>query len=609
MAAVRRGRAVLAANLGLYLGIPPILVPERGLQSCNNVRIKHGRIVHDNLGWAPFPDSDDPINLDGKPVTLIDNFTTRAGVSNTIFGNTTDLFLFDGSGVVYLTPRVENGTVSVTNGSPNVVGNATTWMDDLKPGDMIHIGDDGVTDPAEDWYEILTVSSNTALVLSTNYDGDTDTALDYTARSVFTGGADSPFSTEVFYGAVNVEGTDGDRWYATNGIDPVVAWDGSSSQVYRPDLGDMDSARFVKRYKNVMVYGAPTVGGEQRLFSIRTSAIGEPENVVSAEAAEFEVHDGVDPLLTAMPIGDWLAIYAERSIIVTQFVGPPLMFVFRVAVPGFGPRSSRAVAQFSTHHLFIGADCQYLFDGSTARPVNAHVWREVTRQTDPGRLDYLHAFFDEENGELLWAVPLTSDRNTHVETAFVTHYLEDVGRNPMPHTRRDLPATVFGFYERETSLRWSDIDVPWSQFNFRWNDQFFSQGFPQILFGDMQGNIYLLNESNTKAGEPIAWFARFSRRPLGNSPARKGTVRRIYPFVEQLPNAAHDMAVRLRVSDTMDGPSRLASEIAYPMAERTAHFVAPRQVGRFCEVEFGMAEGELCAFTGYDMEVVNAGAR
>jgi len=615
MAQQRRGRAVFAPNLGLYLGVPPLMVPERGLQDCLNVRIKQQAIEKGNLGWGPFPDADTPLNLDGKPVLLIDTFVRRNDPQELIFGNTSDLFRYNSStdSVAYLTPRYETGTVAVTNSSPTVTGTSTLWAANAKAGDFIHIGDDGETDPAAGWYQVQAVVSDTEITLTEDFDGTTASGLDYTLRQVFLGDARTAFDTETFLDAEDVEGTDGDRWYATNGVDPVVAWDGDADQVYRPNLGDLDTALFVKRFKNIMVYGRPTVSGEILTASVRTSAIGQPENVVTLEASEFSIHDGADAILAAHDLGELLVIYSERHVTLAQFVGPPLMFVFRTAVSGFGPKSSRAIAPFPDFHLFLGADAQYRFDGGRATYHNNHVFREIVRQISPQRLDLIHSFFDEENGELLWVTPLNSDADAEdgpAEQAFVHHYLEQVGENPDPHTRRQLPATAFGFFQREGTLTWEDLEDTWEETNIRWNDQFLQEAFPLVLFGDANGNVFILNSQDTQNGVIPLSFARFSRRPTGTT-IRKGVVRRIYPMLEQLASASHSVTVRLRGTDVPDGNATTLVDLPFALAQATSkHFVSPRKSARYVEVEFRSNDTTgPWRLSGYDMDIVNGGER
>lgn len=64
-----------------------------------------------------------------------------------------------------VTPEYATGTVTVTNGSPNVTGNGTAWLTVGIYGGNWFKGPDGA------FYKIASVTSDTALVLSENYAG------------------------------------------------------------------------------------------------------------------------------------------------------------------------------------------------------------------------------------------------------------------------------------------------------------------------------------------------------------------------------------------------------------------------------------------------------
>lgn len=612
----RMRRPVTSPNLGLYLGIPPASLPSRGLSACLNVRIKQGRIVHDNLGWTGFPVGGTQINLDSKPVMLIDDFPLRTGVVKSIFANTTDLFEYDASTetVAYLTPRQETGTVSVTNGSTTVTGTGTTWTTDLKTGDFIHVGATGQTDPTATWYEIASITSDTELELTEAYNETTAATQDYTARVVRTGGATDTVISERFYNAVDLTvGADGDRWYMTNGVDPILAWDGTSDQAYFPDLGDIDSAIYIRRYSNVMMFISPLVSGELRGYSVRTSAIGEPENVVTKEASEFVVHDGADRLLAAEPLGELMTLYAEKSITMAQFVGPPLMFVFRSAASGDGPVSSKAITTFPDVHYFVSRDTQYLFDGARAAATNNHVWRDIMRRTTPARYAMLKSYKDEENGDVLWSVPLTTDDDPvdgFPDRAYAHHYLEPVGENADPFTFRELPFSAFGPFVRSDALTWDELSDSWDEYNFRWNDKFFFAQYPQTLAGDENGEIYVLNERNSKNGVAMDSYARFGRRALGDVETAR-SLRRVYPFVEQLQDPDATLNVRIYGSDSPDGRATLlADQLIYLALPDSRRFTNPRKAARYIEVEIGRAATTgYWALYGYDLDAVQGASR
>lgn len=619
MAKSPKGLSVMAPNLGMYLDRPPIMIPERGLKDCMNIRIHNKAIERRNIGYGPFPDgAAQPLNLDNKPVTLIDNFFPRAGGQYLLLANTTDIFLFDESTstVNYLSMRYETGTVDVTNGSPTVTGTGTSWLSELKAGDFMHVGAAGQNDPTATWYEISSVDSDTQVTLVSNYAEATASGQAYTARKTFTGDAQDYWETTIFFSGTNLtQGADGDRWYATNGIDEPVAWEANASQVYEPDFGNIKTCRSFAVTKNIlMLINLSLTTGENRPFSVRTSAIGEPENMVTLEASEFVAHDGADPLTTAFAIGESVAIYGERSITLTQFVGPPTVFVFRNVMNGVGPRAGRAIADFGDYHEIVASDSMYIFDGIGIQEVNSHVWQEMIRRTSPQRFNYVSSHFDEERGDLIWVLPLNSDPDPDdgpPTRAIVEHYLEDAGRDADHdiYTQREIPATSFGFFSRETTLTFDQIASAWEDQNYRWDDQFFQGAFPFNLFGDINGNVFILSTKDSANGEEMVSYARFGRRPLGNL-RNKGVLKRIYPLVETLASSSHDLTVRVHTTDLPGGNTSLEFTQGYPMTQEGNHFLSPRIAARYAELEFRTATaGHIWTLLGYDMEVVPGGER
>ena len=65
------------------------------------------------------------------------------------------------------------GTVSVTNGSPTVIGGGTAFLANVRPGDQFDIAGDGV------WSAVQSVDSNTQLTLISNYAGSTASGQAY----------------------------------------------------------------------------------------------------------------------------------------------------------------------------------------------------------------------------------------------------------------------------------------------------------------------------------------------------------------------------------------------------------------------------------------------
>ncbi len=582
---------------------------------CLNVRVKNGIISNLNIGWERF----DAYTLNG-PVTLIDNFFLRAGTQILIYGTPKDLYQYDevAATVAFITPITTTGTVEIGAGDlSEVVGTGTTWdtagANRLKINDEIYVGTAGETDPDATlnggWRRVTAVTDDTHVDVTPAFSGAIAASTVYTARKTFVGTIFDYWRTQTFPKA---QPADEDEWWATNGgADYGVDWNGTDAQV---TLNDTMGFKFkeIGLFKNMMIYGNLSLdSGEARPNSIRNSAISEPANVSTLEAAEFVVNDGVDPLVGLFTLGDNLIVYGDRSATIVQFVGVPLLFIFRVAISGIGPLTGRMIADFGDFHEFLGADAAYRFDGISVTEIGFHVWREFLRIQDPKRIELGFSHFDEENGDLLWIMPLSTDADTidgQPETSLVEHYLEDVGeRNPTPHTKRTLKMTASGFFERLNTLTWAGMTNAWQTYNFRWNDQFFQSAFPFNLFGDQDGKIYTLNTIDTHDGTAVNSFARFRRVALVDG-RLKGLLKRIYPFARKFGSAAYNLEVRVKTADFPAGDLVTEATENFDITHAGKHFVSPFVIARYVEVEFGtVGPNHPFELEGYDTDAIPAG--
>lgn len=611
---------LLDVNRGLFLDRPVSKIPKGGLISCNNVRISKGKIIRDNMGWSKFFSSGQL--LDG-PVTLVDNFFESGGSQFLIFGTTKSLYQFDSVAdkAIYINPVYVTGTVTSNTASTAVTGVGTLWdttvagRKNAKAGDDIFLGTANEDDPTlADWGTILTVNSDTSITLTANAPV-TVAAQPHTITQKFSGNIKNSWDTEIFYKA-NVGNED--TWYGTNGVDDVVKWNGVDATVTR--LNGLGFTCLVLQAKsNLMVYGNLTVAGEVRPKSIRNSDTGDPEEVVTGLAAENVIDDGVDDILNIFLIGDNMAIYSGRSITLAQFVGSPAIWAFRKVIEGIGPLSSRAIVDFGDTHEFLGPDSQYEFDGLSITEINGHIWRNVIKRRGPNRLALIQSHINEENGDLIWTIPLATDPGSDEfgapTTAFVQHYLEEpkqivrgnISNAETPFTQRDMIMTASGFFERSATIKFSDISTQWNENNQRWNDSFFQAAFPFNLFGDELGNIFILAEADSKNGVSISSAFRIGRFVAVDG-RFKALMQRIYPFFEQIVGTVTTTVFN---SDTYDGPATQVFTGVFDMELlEDATFISVFKQCRFYEIEFSWSGiGKPLVFSGMIVENKLAGKR
>ena len=612
----RKSNAVLVPNLGVYKDRPSIALDPRALENCRNVRIKNGEILRDNMGWGKFMTR----NLT-NPVTMIDQFFLSSGVRILIFGTTKDLYQYDGStqDVLYINPREETGTVTASLGSAAVLGVGTGWTSTAAAGDEIFIGATSVVSVDAHWHEIATVSSNTSITLTSARGSANAAGVAYTIRNRYTGDVKNFWNTATFPNVVTQSSGTEDQWFATNGIDLPVFWNGADLSVKTMTTAVDASLGFTAKdlivHKEMLIFFNVVEAGVTKATSMKYSDIGDPINFATGLAGEAVVYDGNEEIKTVKQLGDNLVVYGRRNVTLAQFVGTPIDFIFRTIINGTGVIAGRAVADFGDHHEFIGQASQYSFNGISIKEIGAQVWREILRTISPNRLDLFHSHMDEENGEILWVTPLTTDTGSEVSaqplTSFSEHYLEEVGDANTPYTIRDLPSTAMGNFRRQDTLRFSDITNTWAEQSIRWNDRFFQASFPFNLFGDENGNVFILGEVDSQDGSDISSFATFGLRPVVDG-VNKGIVKRVYMFTEALPSAGYDLAVNVLTTNQANGTTTSQSSLGYDLTQSVSGnpFVSPFVAGRYYQVKISVdGVGRPFNLAGYDTEIVRGGKR
>lgn len=549
------------------------------------------------------------------PVMLIETFVSRGNPEVTVVATNRDLYAYDDDSDTFrfITPQYNTATVDVSAANPAVVTPDTgtpNWVTNgIKAGDKIFFGSTLEQNPEAEWYEIDTVDGEGQLTLTTTVQGAALNNVAYTIRRQFSGAIADTWDTDTF--VQPNDGVEEDMIFFTNGVDDVVTWIFPDDvAIYQTSLGF--TCKQLRVFKSMMLYANLELGGDLMPTTFINSDVGIPLDTSGGLAGQFRVHDGVDQIHEMEDLGDNMVFYSERHLTLMQFVGDPLIFIFRQASTGIGPLGPRLVADFGDYHEFVGADSQYLFDGVSVTEVGIQAWREILRSRDASRqtLGFIH--FDEENGDLIWAIPLASDvevgdTDAPPEEAFVEHYLEiESEQIPDPVSRRDMPFVCGGYATTTDVIRWSDLFGTWENSTIKWNDSTTSAAFPINLMGTEDGYIMVINVAQNGNGVALPSYISLGRRPLGDSKER-GLLRRVYPFASKL---VGNLQVISKYSDHASGPVTTQEENLMDLdLPQEGHFVTPYRRGRFFELEFRRDDGDAWELEGYDTDIIRGGYR
>ena len=615
LAADSRNIQVVNPNLGLYLDRARHSIPDRGMSSCLNVRVRNGRITNERMGRRKFVDT--PIgksqnNTVGDPVTLITNYRNNVGGSTLIVGSKNDLAQYDegNSRLAYLTPIEATGDVSILIAPATTVtgaGGADFVTSGIKAGDMLHFGSATQTSAEAPWWEIASITDATHLELVA-YTGAAQTNVVYTIRKVFSGIEADRWSADTFPVAqpANV-----DLFIATNG-DDIVSWDNVAAQVTVQSLGF--TCKSVRFYKNQMYYANIEEGGVSKPTNFKNSDQAQPFVLTGGTAGELNAVTGTDAVLKMEILGDHIVMLAERSINVVEFVGDPLGHTVRTVLHNIGPFAAELVTNHGDFLEFLSHDRAYRFDGVGKAEFGSQVFREVLRTTAPDRAWQSNAFRDTEEGEVQWVVALMSDFSLFPEVSHTEHYVEQVGgRDPTPMTKRELAAVSMGSFTRTGALRFSDFSSapqvdPFDQQTARWNDRELADDAPLTIIGDKDGDLYQICVSTSDDGADLTSFAFFGLKPAWDGQT-KGRIRTVEPWVEIMPGSIASMNVTVNTYDGPEGVQLSSRTVLFPLDQSGKRRLPFGKGGRFYEVGYGItAVDEVWSISGWDVESVPTGA-
>lgn len=525
-------------------------------------------------------------------------------------------------GNVYLSKPLQ---ANVTNTDTVTVGNSVAIRQNVRAGDQIAFGTSspGLVGSLT-WYTVLSVASDTSLTISPAYSGSNLSGSTYVIRQLLTdtinvGSPSLPLMSSDLYlfaggyggfpanvGLLAPQPSGGDMWFFTNGIDPVVVYYGAAAiGLYTKTVPFYVAT--LKQVRGLMAYGGITVppatlgGASQFLFSsITSSDSGFPQQLNTGVAFQGIAMSGPFKITRMAILGSTLMLYGtgawtggadnvdEMSGGVTSasFVGFPTIWAFSDVIQTRGPISGNAVVVFPDRHQFLSIDGEYRYNGLFVQIMNDHIWRTVLKNFDVNRPNSAVAAVIPTFGDIIWAIPLTTDSPGQISpsTAFVEHYMEQANSYLFkPFTQRDFPFWTLAAFQLAPS------------------------NLPTYYTSDSQGRIWQIYSSNTQFGVLPLCTVTWASRPIGNGRTRN-LVTRVYPEIEYIPGGGA-VNITLTLQDAAAGPVTITDTQTFNPNYASNRFTNHFRRGRQAAVTFSDQTGLGWIAQGYDWDWMLGGAR
>jgi len=197
----------------------------------------------------------------------------------------------------------------------------------------------------------------------------------------------------------------GDWMLATNGVDSVQVYKGSSFAALGGISGVVDTAQVLLVLgPHVLLFNTDNDEKE-----VRWCAHGNPEQwntTTYATAGAFTLREMEGPIVAAEPLGQQIGVYSRESMHIVAYRGAPTIFGWKPALQGVGAISKHAIIPVGRIHYGWGPDGIFETDGSVYRYIDTPALKKYIKDNlVTGQKSKIWGYFNEAQNRPTWYFP------------------------------------------------------------------------------------------------------------------------------------------------------------------------------------------------------------
>lgn len=298
-------------------------------------------------------------------------------------------------------------------------------------------------------------------------------------------------------------------FFATNFTtgDPIRYFDGTNWNLFMPRLDAAPGTTFLQQARILVQYrgrvvalntfeGATLGGSTQFPQRARWSQFGSPLDADAWQDTIGGRGDFIDcptseSIVTAEFVRDTLIVGFERSTWKLRYTGnEQSAFVWERINRELGNESTFSTVPFDKGILAIGDKSINVCDGNGVEPIDENIPDEVFRihngNDGPFRVHGIRDFYLRQ---VYWTFPEATNNPTFPDRLFVFDY----ERQSWAVFTDSF--TTLGNWQRSTDITWADLSTTtWASADFAWNTAENQSLFPNIVGGNQQGYVEILNQ-------------------------------------------------------------------------------------------------------------------
>lgn len=293
----------------------------------------------------------------------------------------------------------------------------------------------------------------------------------------------------------NFTGARDDRWTGgvlggvlvmNNGVDAPQYWAGSDKLRTLHGWNAAWSAKVVVPFKSYLVAFDVTQSGTRYPHMMKWSGAAVPGAIpstwdstdVTQDAGEVDIAETADLLVDALPLGDSLVVYKERSMYAVRFVGYPSIFAVQ-RIPGDSGMLFRGCGAVTpVGHVVLTAGDVVLNTGTGVTSIaDGVVRRFIFRNIDTTNFRRAFVTTNPQKNEVLICFPETGGSDCTLAAVW--------SWKDKSWGMRTLSATNYGatgLIDEATSNSWDSDSESWELDTSTWNENPYSPNEARLLF-------------------------------------------------------------------------------------------------------------------------------
>ena len=282
-------------------------------------------------------------------------------------------------------------------------------------------------------------------------------------------------------------------WALTFNTAPAAADVVSASFTYNTASGanHVTGCCFIAQWKDRLILFAPTEDGVPCPQRIRWCYVGEP-NVWPAN--NYLDSDTTSILLGGAWISDNILGFFDRGVMLLMYLGEQdLPFFWKVVAANEGILAATTPLALEDEVFFLSITRFATTDGNQVNYIDAKLPNFILNMNQ-SLVHFAASGYLEPKNQAWFCYP--SLAATEGNDKVLVLNTEDNS-----WAVYDLALTCFGYYELGNSLTWADLtDITWAQWNSPWGAPYLQGGYPIMLGGDANGNVWQLDQGTLDAG-------------------------------------------------------------------------------------------------------------